>query len=289
MLPGFRFLFAAIVMCMSVLVFGLGATALMRAAHEDFATTASWRAPPEPRFAQQDEAAKPPVLAILSLQPRATEPAAAPKEVDTGTAAAPAPGPDTTAAVGPAAATTAPDAAQPDGAASETSSPAQVGSVAPSASPPVQIEAQPAAPTAASPPKIAATEDSKPATAATENATIGKAPPLANEPAPSAPQQSPAPAPADAPAALVLDEAATRIATLGGPPVPIADEAAKAADAKSERDAINKKLEAERAKERRRLMAARRARLEQQAAAERAANPFAPHPLIGTPPAMPAR
>src|SRR5215831_16650019 len=75
MLPGFRFLFAAIVICMSVLVFGLGATALMRAAHEDFATNTSWRAPPEPRFAEQEEAVKPPVLAILSLQPRAVEPA----------------------------------------------------------------------------------------------------------------------------------------------------------------------------------------------------------------------
>ena len=31
MLPGFRFLFAAIILSMSVLVFGLGATALLRA------------------------------------------------------------------------------------------------------------------------------------------------------------------------------------------------------------------------------------------------------------------
>jgi len=41
MLPGFRFLFAAIVMCMSVLVFGLGAAALLRTAHEDFASNPS--------------------------------------------------------------------------------------------------------------------------------------------------------------------------------------------------------------------------------------------------------
>ena len=89
-----------------------------------------------------------------------------------------------------------------------------------------------------------------------------------------------------APAALVPDEAATRIATLGGPPVPIADAAAKPPDTKLDRDALNKKLEAERAKERHRL-AMRRARLAQQAAAEQAANPFAPHPLIGAP--MPVR
>ena len=97
MLPGFRFLFAAIVMCMSVLVFGLGAAALMRAAHEDFSTNTSWRAPPEPRFAEQEEAAKPPaakppVLAVLSVQPRTSEP-------DVDTTAAPAE--DTTAPASP--------------------------------------------------------------------------------------------------------------------------------------------------------------------------------------------
>ena len=81
MLPGFRFLFAAIVMCMSVLVFGLGAAALLRAAHEDFASNPSWRAPPEPRFAQQEEASKP-ALAVLSVQSPETEPAVTPKTAD---------------------------------------------------------------------------------------------------------------------------------------------------------------------------------------------------------------
>ena len=56
MLPGFRFLFAAIVLSMSVLVFGLGAAALLRAAHEEVASTPLWRAVPEPKFAQQNEA-----------------------------------------------------------------------------------------------------------------------------------------------------------------------------------------------------------------------------------------
>jgi hypothetical protein len=36
MLPSFRFLFAAIAFSMSVLVFGLGAAALLRTAHEEF-------------------------------------------------------------------------------------------------------------------------------------------------------------------------------------------------------------------------------------------------------------
>ena len=41
MLPGFRFLFAAIVLSMSVLVFGLGAAALLRAAHEEVASSSA--------------------------------------------------------------------------------------------------------------------------------------------------------------------------------------------------------------------------------------------------------
>ena len=69
MLPGFRFLFAAIVLSMSVLVFGLGAAALLRAAHEEFASIPSRRAPPEPVFAQQNEPPMP-TLALLRFEPR---------------------------------------------------------------------------------------------------------------------------------------------------------------------------------------------------------------------------
>ena len=66
MLPGFRFLFAAIVLSMSILVFGLGAAALLRAAHEQFASNPSWHAAPEANFAQQAEATRP-VLAMLRV------------------------------------------------------------------------------------------------------------------------------------------------------------------------------------------------------------------------------
>src|SRR4030095_5158531 len=52
MLPGFRFLFTAIVLSMSGLVFGLGAAALLRAAHEEFASLPARRAPPAPVFAR---------------------------------------------------------------------------------------------------------------------------------------------------------------------------------------------------------------------------------------------
>ena len=70
MLPGFRFLFAAIVLSMSILVFGLGAAALLRAAHEQFASNPSWRAAPETMFAQPSEATRP-VLAMLRVEPAA--------------------------------------------------------------------------------------------------------------------------------------------------------------------------------------------------------------------------
>src|ERR1700734_2169511 len=87
MLPGFRFLFAAIVLSMSILVFGLGAAALLRAAHEEFASTPSWHPPPETVFTQQVEATGP-VLAMLHVDPPAAEqkapeavsPAAAPAQ-----------------------------------------------------------------------------------------------------------------------------------------------------------------------------------------------------------------
>jgi len=73
MLPGLRFLFAAIVLSMSVLVFGLGAAALLRAAHEKFVSVPLRRAPPETVFAQPNEAASP-TLAILRADPPAAEP-----------------------------------------------------------------------------------------------------------------------------------------------------------------------------------------------------------------------
>src|SRR5437762_7352912 len=72
MLPGFRFLFAAIVLSMSVLVFGLGAAALLRTAHEQFASIPSRRAPPEPVFAQHNEPTIP-TLALLRFEPPVAE------------------------------------------------------------------------------------------------------------------------------------------------------------------------------------------------------------------------
>jgi hypothetical protein len=295
MLPGFRFLFAAIVLCMSVLVFGLGAAALLRAAHEDFASNPSWRTPPEPRFAQQ-EATKT-VLAVLSLQPSPTEPAAAPKvpeadaAVTTGasTVAAPSPSPEpeTTAALSP------PDVPPAEGAKtapSTTEAPAQTQTSQIQREPvPVRTEAQAEAPVSET--KTAAAEETK--TAAADNAS-----PSASEPA-SSPQPSPTPQQITAPATSSSDQAATRIATLGGPAVIIdPPAAATASHAMLDRSQINKRPLAELAQQRAtelanqhakelRRLAARRARMARQAATvqQQADNPFAPHPLPGPTPA----
>ena len=75
MLPGFRFLFAAILLSASILVFGLGAAALLRASHEQYVSNPAWRnGPQEQVFAQAPEPAQP-VLAVLRAEPEtATDP-----------------------------------------------------------------------------------------------------------------------------------------------------------------------------------------------------------------------
>jgi hypothetical protein len=69
MLPGFRFLFAAILLSTSILVFGLGAAALLRTTHEQYVSNPSWRnGPQEQMFAQASEPVQP-VLAALRVEP----------------------------------------------------------------------------------------------------------------------------------------------------------------------------------------------------------------------------
>src|SRR5258708_29279376 len=97
MLPGFRFLFAAIVLSMSILIFGLGAAALLRAAHEQFVSNPSWHATPETMFAQQSDASRP-VLAMMHVEPAAPDRPKAPDDV----AAAPAPAEQATSVPPPA-------------------------------------------------------------------------------------------------------------------------------------------------------------------------------------------
>src|SRR5437868_13389666 len=87
MLPGIRFLLAAIVLSMSILIVGLGAAARRRAAHEEVASVPTRRVMPEPVFAQQPEA-PPPTLALLRVEPALPE-----KAPDAPPAAMPAPEP----------------------------------------------------------------------------------------------------------------------------------------------------------------------------------------------------
>ncbi len=105
MLPGFRFLFAAIVLSMSILIFGLGAAALLRTAHEEFASAPTWQPAPETRFAQAGDASKEmakeatkPVLALMRLDdaPKVEPPASADAAVIVPgeSAAPPATGPE---------------------------------------------------------------------------------------------------------------------------------------------------------------------------------------------------
>ena len=124
MLPGFRFLFTAIVLSMSILIFGLGAAALLRAAHEEFANLPARRAPPQPMFARQNDD-QPPTLALLRVdtpdivQPTENAPAAA---VPEGAIDIPAPAePENLAALKPAEEPVQVEAAKPETPAKEAS------------------------------------------------------------------------------------------------------------------------------------------------------------------------
>jgi hypothetical protein len=264
MLPGFRFLFTAIVLSISILVFGLGAAALLRAAHEEFANLPSRRSTPEPMFARRTDG-PPPTLALLRIDPPVAE-----KPAENVPAAAP----DI-----PAPAGQAPDAPPAE--------PEKLAAVRPAE--PMQVEAaKPEAPaegasaeTPAAPAPAAETE-APVATAEVKLAAIPEAPDLAAAtPPPLAPDIY----------SFEGNVAAARIATLGGPAV-IFDEktAAKATEAKATEaktteakpdNSAVKKRAAERVRERRRI-AVRRAHLAREAALaaqQQLANPFAQFPI----------
>lgn len=80
MLPGFRFLVAAIIFSLSLLVFGLGAASLLRAAHEQFASNSAWRVAPETSYTAFLPQAEPPrpVLAMLHVEPNTSPQVIAP-------------------------------------------------------------------------------------------------------------------------------------------------------------------------------------------------------------------
>ncbi|CCD90234.1 conserved exported protein of unknown function [Bradyrhizobium sp. ORS 285] len=102
MLPGFRFLVAAIVCSISLTVFGMGAAALLRAAHEQFASNSSWRSTQASGFTTFLPPAEPaPVLAVLRVEPTppVTPPVVTVEVPVTTTATAPADQPSAPPAV----------------------------------------------------------------------------------------------------------------------------------------------------------------------------------------------
>jgi hypothetical protein len=258
MLPDFRFLFAAIVLSMSILVFGLGAAALLRAAHEEFASTPAWHPPQETVFAQQPETTGP-VLAMLRLDapvaeqksPNDVSPAATPTQqpaiISTATETERTADTERTAARQPQDALPS-ETAKPDVPVAE--SPAQDAATPPAVSP-----------AAAGETKIAASEKTLPA---------------ASEAVPAAPEQANTPTPTDLPTPTDANIAATKTAALDSPAVTIeAQPAAKPAVAKHDKNAIKK---ARRANRNRRL--ALRARLAQQAP-QQLTDPFGqPMPMV---------
>jgi hypothetical protein len=262
MLPGFRFLFAAIVLSMSILVFGLGATALLRAAHEQFASNPSWHAAPAANFAQAADVR--PVLAMLRVEPEQKSDSgpvvgiAAPAE---SASVAPPPvsvEPELMAALKPLAAETPVSAAARPDPAMESTQPTEA---APAGA--VADTTGTAAPEAET--NVASTEPASPRPLPSANDALAIASGTAASEQP------------DAPATAEMSVAATKIATLGGPPVaietPPRPAKATAAEAKPDPDALRKRQQARRAAHRRKLAA--RARLAARQAQLQPADPFA--------------
>ena len=272
MLPGFRFLFAATMLSMSLLIFGLGAAALLRAAHESFASNSSWRAAPETPFAQRPDTTMP-VLATLRVEPnsfdKANEPVAAaiPAPVDQPMSSVEPARNDQVAALRPA-------EAPPLEPAKPTEQP--VPALMPENPPATEAVSPPAAATATEP---ATDADEHKATVATSEATPAKIEPIKSEPASaSQPKIDLAGARAETASGTEAADgvAAMKIATLGGPPVEVSDDASiplrtvKLPRARPDQAAIKKRVQARRALQRRRLALRARLMLQQQQA-----NPFA--------------
>jgi hypothetical protein len=245
MLPGFRFLLAAIVLSVSLLIFGLGAAALLRAAHEEFASIPSRRPPPETLFAQRSEAG--PTLAMLRVEPsmadeKAMEPPIADHVQDQAAIVSAPPEPEQSAKESDKIATLI-DAAMPakDSLLSSTS---EI---------PIQVE-------------MSAEADSPSPVAETKLAPVVEVTPTAarDQVALTAPDQE---------AAAVEDStriAETRIATLGGPPVTIETQT----PSKIARAVVRKSSQAKRAVKRRRTAPARVTQQAPQAPADPFARPL---------------
>jgi hypothetical protein len=261
MLPGFRFLFSAIILSMSVLIFGLGAAALLRSAHEEFANLPSRRSTPEPMFARLTDD-QPPTLALVRVEP----PVADQQVENVPAATVPATTPETSAPVGQA-----PDAVPVE--------PEKLAALTPAEPPPAEAAKPEASAEQASAEAsaVAAKTEAPEVEAEVKIAAIASTP----EPVAATPS-APAPEPTSNLPLFEPSIATTLIATLGGPAV-IIEEKTSRTEAKPDRSILRKRA-AERARERRRLAAARRARLAREATLtlqQQQPNPFA-FPLTPT-------
>jgi hypothetical protein len=286
MLPGFRFLFAAIMLSMSLLVFGLGAAALLRAAHESFASNSSWRAAPEVSFAQRAEPTLP-MLATLRVDTPVVEkiPEQAPPAASSADTSPP---PQAPAAISAPATSEQLGALRPvDAAPAET--------MTSELAPPAAVIAEDLPPATTPPAAEAAATGDQSTIAQTTIAVVttpGAASSGASEPASAPPEPASAP-----PATPVADQASiaiTRIATLGGPPVDVTEDTikdppparartAKPDPAKNDQSAIKRRVEAKRVVHRRRLSARARLAAQQQLQS----NPFGQQPFPPTTSAAP--
>ena len=265
MLPGFRFLFAAIVLTMSILIFGLGTAALLRASHEQFASIPARRTLPEPVFAQQIEPPAP-TLAMLRLDSPVAE-KAPDNPPPAAMVVAPAPEPAPEAVPVPPIETEKLTTLKID----EPASPETVRSEIAAASepaPPAEASAQ--TPAVAEETRVAAVEETTPP-APTKSEPVALAPVIV----PPAPESV---------------AASARTAALASPTATVADPApAKPKSAQADKSAARKRLRAQRAKERRRL-AAQRARLAAAAQLQQQqaqSDPFAVQPTITPTPKIP--
>ena len=231
MLPGFRFLFAAVVLSVSTLVFGLGAAALLRASHEQFASLPQLM--PAPALpvssvvaAAPPQGAAPPTLAMLRIENPVAEPATGVGDGNVTTATTPERIPAPPPTEPPPAATLPLLAPQIPQQAAQESSPAVVAAPEPvqptvTASPEVAavIAATPAAAPAANSPAEVGIEPEAAKTAEPLVATVAEAPAMAMEaPAPSSP---PAPAPAAEPAVAAATPVAIASAAAAALPNPV--------------------------------------------------------------------
>jgi hypothetical protein len=265
MLPGFRFLFAAIVLSMAMLIFGLGAAALLRAAHREFVSIPSWPVPPQTLFAGRQPA---PALAML----RVDAPAAAEEKATNLTTSA---DPQISAPTSEQGALTSSLseqeelAAAPDGIAAQM----DTGSAAENPSP---LDAPKLDTSSGEIPALA--EELAPADAPSPAAEVKLV--ASAEMIPTAPKESAAAAPDQA--AVPLDDGAriaeTRITTLGGPAVRIETKtASKMAPALAKKSApASRKKSAQASRTVKRHKVAQRLRPQPQ-------SPQQPPNLFGTP------